>query len=96
MMASVLAIFAQFERRLIGQRTRDALAVKKAQGVQLGRPRTMPDSVRKRIRQEREQGRSLAAIAAGLNADSIATAQGGSRWYPSTVSATLRASQKGL
>jgi DNA invertase Pin-like site-specific DNA recombinase len=36
MMASVLATFAQFERRLIGQRTRDALAVKRAQGVQLG------------------------------------------------------------
>ena len=39
MMASVLAVFAQFERRLIGQRTRDALAVKRAQGVRLGRPR---------------------------------------------------------
>ena len=38
MMASVLAVFAQFERRLIGQRTRDALAVKRAQGVRLGRP----------------------------------------------------------
>jgi hypothetical protein len=31
-MANVLATFAQFERGLIGQRTRDALAVKKAQG----------------------------------------------------------------
>jgi DNA invertase Pin-like site-specific DNA recombinase len=30
-MAHVLATFAQFERRLIGQRTRDALAAKKAQ-----------------------------------------------------------------
>jgi hypothetical protein len=39
MMASVLATFAQFERRLIGQRTKDALAVKRAQGVVLGRPR---------------------------------------------------------
>ena len=91
MMASVLAIFAQFERRLIGQRTRDALAVKKAQGVRLGRPRTMPDSVRGRIRQEREQGRSLPSIATGLNSDGIPTAQGGSRWHPSTVSAALKA-----
>ena len=91
MMASVLAIFAQFERRLIGQRTRDALAVKRSQGVRLGRPRTMPESVRERIRQEREQGRSLTAIAAGLNVDGIGTAQGGCRWYPSTVRAALRA-----
>jgi DNA invertase Pin-like site-specific DNA recombinase len=32
-MAHVLAIFAQFERRLIGQRTKEALAAKKASGV---------------------------------------------------------------
>jgi len=31
-MAHVLATFAQFERRLISQLTREALAVKKAQG----------------------------------------------------------------
>ena len=39
-MANVLATFAQFERRLIGQRTREALAVKKrrASGSD-GRPR---------------------------------------------------------
>ena len=30
MMASVLAVFAQFERRLIGQRTKEALAVKRS------------------------------------------------------------------
>jgi DNA invertase Pin-like site-specific DNA recombinase len=36
MMAGVASVFAQFERRLIGQRTRDALAVKKAQAA-LGR-----------------------------------------------------------
>jgi DNA invertase Pin-like site-specific DNA recombinase len=32
-MASVLATFAQLERRLIGERTKDALAAKKAAGV---------------------------------------------------------------
>ena len=37
-MANVLATFAQFERRLISQRTKDALAAKKAQGVRLGSP----------------------------------------------------------
>jgi hypothetical protein len=38
-----------------------------------------------RIRREREAGKSLAAIASGLNADRILTAQGGRRWYPATV-----------
>src|SRR6266508_5134121 len=52
-MANVLATFAQFERRLIAQRTREALAIKRvqlaAEGRRLGRPRTMPASVRRRI-----------------------------------------------
>jgi DNA invertase Pin-like site-specific DNA recombinase len=36
-MANMLAPFAQFERRLISQRKREALAVKRASGVRLGR-----------------------------------------------------------
>lgn len=39
MMANVLAVFARLERRLIGQGTKDALAVRKAQGVKLHRGR---------------------------------------------------------
>ena len=35
MIANVVAAFAQFERRLIGQRTKDALAVNKREGVKL-------------------------------------------------------------
>lgn len=87
MMANVLATFAQFERRLIGQRTRDALAARRATGVTLGRPRLLPDDVVARIIRERAMGRTFAAIAAGLDADGVATAQGGVRWCPSTVRA---------
>jgi DNA invertase Pin-like site-specific DNA recombinase len=36
-MANVLATFAQFERRFIAQRMKEALAVKRAAGVRLGR-----------------------------------------------------------
>ena len=43
-LASVLASFAPCERRLISQRTREALARKRAQGVRLGRPPTMPST----------------------------------------------------
>jgi DNA invertase Pin-like site-specific DNA recombinase len=91
-MANVLATFAQFERRLISQRTKDALAVKKAQGVQLGRPRLLAAAVVERIVHERDAGRTLAAIADGLNDDGVVTAQGGQRWWPSTVAAVLRSS----
>jgi DNA invertase Pin-like site-specific DNA recombinase len=91
MMANVLAVFAHFERRLIGQRTKDALAVKRSEGVRLGRPRRLPQSVRQRIRYLRGQGRSLASIANELNAERVPTAQGGRAWYPSTVRAVLKA-----
>src|SRR5438874_6876281 len=84
-MANVLATFAQFERRLISQRTREALAVKRSQGVRLGRPSTMPPDVVRRIRRERAKGKSLAAIADGLNRDGVPTAQGGRGWYRATV-----------
>src|SRR5207247_7779623 len=83
MMASVLATFAQFERRLIGQRTKDALAVKRSQGVRLGRPRLLHEDVVARIVSEREAGTSLAGIADSLNEDGVPTAQGGQRWSPS-------------
>jgi DNA invertase Pin-like site-specific DNA recombinase len=89
-MANVLATFAQFERRLIGQRTREALAAKRASGVRLGRPVSLPSAVSKRIASERKAGRSLAAIADMLNEEQIPTAQGGRQWWPSTVRAVLR------
>ena len=93
-MANVLATFAQFERRLIGQRTRDALAVKREQGVTLGRPRSLPTDVVARVVREREAGRSLRAIAQGLDADAVPTAQGGKAWHASTVTAVLRSAAR--
>src|SRR5262245_42256547 len=52
-MVNVLATFAQFERRLISQRTREALAIKRASGVRLGRPPTVPKDIARRIRRQR-------------------------------------------
>jgi DNA invertase Pin-like site-specific DNA recombinase len=57
MVANVLMTFAQFERKLIGQRTKDALAVKKQGGQRLGRPSAVPPAVVARIRRERAAGR---------------------------------------
>jgi len=83
--ANLLATFAPCERELISRRTREALARKRAQGVRLGRPPSMSPYALERIRRERKAGKSLAAIANGLNAERVPTAQGGRRWYPSTI-----------
>jgi len=84
-MAQVLAVFAELERRLIGERTKAALAVKKAQGVKLGRPRVLSSDVVARIREAKDSGASWSAIARDLNAEGVPTAQGGATWYPATV-----------
>jgi DNA invertase Pin-like site-specific DNA recombinase len=89
-MAHVAAAFAQFERRLIGQRTRDALAEKRKAGVRLGRPSVLSADVVGRITAARGAGQTLSAIADSLNADGITTAHKGACWYPSTVAAVLR------
>ena len=89
MMANVLAVFAQFERRLIGQRTREALAVKRSQGVQLGRPPTLSDATLRRIGRHRLRGETLAAIAARLDQDGVPTAHGGRRWHVSAVQSAI-------
>jgi DNA invertase Pin-like site-specific DNA recombinase len=93
-MAQVLAVFAELERRLIGERTKAALAVRKSQGVHLGRPQTLPTDVRNRIRSMRQSGMTLAAIAAQLNAERIPTSQGGAQWWPATIRAIIQNSSE--
>lgn len=90
MMANVLAVFAEFERRIIGQRTREALAVRRSQGARLGRPPVLARALVMRIHRARSRGKTLAAIAADLNATGVPTAHGGVRWHVSTVQALLR------
>jgi DNA invertase Pin-like site-specific DNA recombinase len=90
-MANVMASAAQWERRIIGQRTKDALAVKRAQGVRLGRPVLLPDKVTRRIVKAHRAGDGWSTIARTLNDDAVPTAHGGSRWYPSTVRAVVLA-----
>jgi DNA invertase Pin-like site-specific DNA recombinase len=90
LMANVMASFAEYERQLIGARTSAALQQLKAQGKRLGRPRSLPAAVTARVVSERQSGRTMAAIADGLNSDGVDTARGGARWYPSTVAAVLK------
>ena len=85
LVANVMASVSEWERRVIGSRTRDALQVKKAQGVRLGRPPTMAPEAIRLIHELRAEGRSYRAIAATLNERQIPTAQGGREWHAQTV-----------
>lgn len=90
MLANVVLSTAQYERRLIGERTKVALERARSNGVVLGRRSSLPPAVVARIVAERGDGRSLPAIAAGLVADGVPTGRGGATWYPSTVAAVLK------
>jgi len=86
-MANVMASAAQWERRIIGQRTKDALAEKRSEGVTLGRPTVLPEPVVERILAARSAGDGWSTIARALNTDKVPTAHGGAQWHPSTVRA---------
>lgn len=88
-MAHVLATFAQFERRLIGQRTREALAVRKREGVRLGRPASISPQLAGRIRSMRRRGMTLQAICDRLNQDGVPTPRGGKAWRPTSLRGVL-------
>ncbi len=87
MFGNLLLTMARFEKRLIGQRTRDALAVKKAASARLGRPPALPPELVARILDQRQAGHSYPHIANQLNHEQIPTAHGGTRWWPATIAA---------
>jgi len=89
-MATITATFAQLERKRIGERTKEALAVKKAAGVQLGRPRLLDEAIRSRIITSYGLERiSLNTLATRLNDEGVLSATGG-KWYASTISQIVR------
>jgi DNA invertase Pin-like site-specific DNA recombinase len=84
-MAHMLAVFAQFERRLISERTKAALAARKARGESHGRKPLAPASVVRQIVQARNNDQSFAAIAKTLEAEGILSPLGNTSWQASTV-----------
>lgn len=88
--SNVLASAAQYERELIGVRTREGMAQRRAEGVKLGRPVSLSIELHREILDRHAAGESLSAIARELTERGEPTAQGGARWYPSTVQAVMR------
>lgn len=85
LIANIIMSLAQWERRIIGDRTRVALAEVRASGKRLGRPSGVSRETMTLIRLLRDSGKGYHATAAMLNAEGVPTAQGGARWHAATV-----------
>jgi site-specific DNA recombinase len=108
MFYSLVTVISEWERGVIGERTREALAYKRRNGERIGpvpygyipgrdgKHLTLDPiegPVVARMMRERKRGVSLGRIADGLNADRITT-KGGKTWYPATVKSVLETAGK--
>lgn len=90
MVAQIMMVLAEWEREMIGDRTKAALRAAKARGTKLGRPVNVDDETVRLIKILRTDGRSYRKIASLLNGQGTPTAQGGREWYASTVRAMIQ------
>jgi DNA invertase Pin-like site-specific DNA recombinase len=89
MVFQMLAAAAEYERAMIGERTRSALQAAKARGVVLGRPVILNQVAAALITRYRADGMTFAEIATALNSESITTPTG-KTWAANNVADTLR------
>jgi DNA invertase Pin-like site-specific DNA recombinase len=102
LVVNMLGVVAQWEREAIAERTTEALAHKRRNGLVYGHTpfgfrrvadRLVPDAVQQRAleraRSMRSAGASLRRIAAELEAMQVAPNGGAARWHPQTVKTIL-------
>jgi DNA invertase Pin-like site-specific DNA recombinase len=102
-MNQMRGVFAELERGMIAQRTREGMAAARDKGVRLGRPpvgwrivegewQIDPEryEVVERAHALRAEGRTQAQIADALNAARVPTGSGRGRWAPGSVARLLK------
>lgn len=84
LIAHIMIALAQWERELIGDRTKAALESVKARGVHVGRKSGVDDDTLRLIRVLRDSGKSWQSIADALGREAVPSGQGG-HWHAATV-----------
>lgn len=95
LVVNILGAVGQWEREAISERTKAALAHKKAQGHRLGGvPHEAPQALA-RMQELRVEGLSFRAIGQALDAEGFTTQKGGT-WQPMTVKRMLEREVAGV
>lgn len=89
LVAGLMSQIAEWEREMIGQRTKEALAAAKTRGQRLGRPRLTPDAVVARV-VALSADLSPSQVAKALTAEGLPTTRGAAEWGPSSVRRLLK------
>lgn len=84
LVANIMISMAQWERRIIGDRTRAALKAVRARGTHVGRKSNVSQETLRTIQTMRNAGLSWQRIANALTASGVPTSQGG-QWHAATV-----------
>ena len=84
----MLAAAAEYEARMVSDRTIKALAVAKAQGTQLGRRTELAPAIEAQVLDLRKTGLPFAAIADRLNVEGVPTPRG-AQWQKAYVRAVV-------
>jgi DNA invertase Pin-like site-specific DNA recombinase len=93
-MLGMIAVFAQLEADMVSERTKDALAELKSQGVKLGQETILtlaPETVATVKSLYASGNFTHRSLADELNARNIPTATGKGKWWPKTVRSALLA-----
>ncbi len=85
LIANIMISIAQWEREIIGDRTRAALGAVRARGTQVGRKRNVDADTLRLIRMMRDSGASYAHVARALDREGVPTSQGAGQWSAATV-----------
>lgn len=91
--AQVIAAFAEYERRLISQRTKEAMKAAKDRGVHCGVTSKVPQEIVERVVNERLSGTTWMGICDELDADGIPTAREAEFWQVGSVQSVFNSSR---